>query len=88
MLTIKQLKRRPFVKRLVSELRVNTTPAEREFKRVCDEHGIPAYAQVPFDLGEGRFRVVDFYVPKPWRFCVEIDGSAHDIGDIKLIDVR
>lgn len=65
------------VRERVAELKANMTAAEKRFESVCKRIGIRAMPQVPFDLGEGRYRIVDFYLPKPHGICFELDGSAH-----------
>lgn len=77
MIRIADMYKREQVRNRVMELRLNMTEAEKVFEGVCKKLGIRCFAQVPFDLGQGRYRIVDFYLPRPYGLCVELDGSAH-----------
>lgn len=59
-----------------SDLRDKPTPAEQEFKRLLDQQGIKYIFQKAFL--KDYYCIVDFYLPKPYKICIEIDGSIHD----------
>lgn len=77
MLLLSEMYKRDQVRNRVNELKANMTLAEKRFDGICRKRSIKAMSQVPFDLGEGRYRIVDFYLPKPYGICIEIDGSSH-----------
>jgi len=62
------------------------TPTERRFKATLDKLGIRSYPQVIFFLDQNHYRIVDFYLPKPYRLCIELDGSSHDSQEMKSYD--
>ena len=56
----------------------NQTTAERRFASILKGLRIYAVPQAVFFLDHEHYRIVDFYIPKPQRVCIELDGSAHD----------
>ena len=72
--TFKEKQKTLFKRQL--DLRNNPTPAEFEFKKILDKHGIKYIFQKAFL--KDYYCIVDFYLPKPYGICIEIDGSIHD----------
>ncbi len=60
-----------------NELIKNPTKAELIFKARLDSFGIRYLFQKGFIQGNYHC-IVDFYLPKPHRLCIEIDGGYHD----------
>lgn len=56
----------------------NMTYSELIFKQLLDELGIRYLSQKGFIKGNG-FYIVDFYIPKPYKLCIEIDGGYHSL---------
>lgn len=59
------------------ENRANPTPAEAHVMKLLDELG-EQYIFEKIFLTTRRFYLVDFYLPKPRRIALEIDGESHD----------
>lgn len=53
-------------------------PTERRFKALLGHMGIRSYPQMIFFLDSDHYRIVDFYLPAPYRICIELDGPSHD----------
>jgi very-short-patch-repair endonuclease len=70
-----------------SDLITNPTASELLFKRRLDELGINYLFQKGFIKGDFHC-IVDFYLPKPLKICIEIDGSVHDTDQQKKRDFR
>lgn len=62
-----------FRKRLIS----NPTVYETKFKKLLDEINIRYMFQKGFIKGDLHC-IVDFYLPKPYKLCIEIDGEYHN----------
>ena len=66
--------------RLCAKRRVDlisrATPAELHTKQLLDELKIKYVFQKGFIVGN-NFCIVDFYLPRPYRICLEIDGEYH-----------
>lgn len=58
------------------ELRVKATVSELKFKAKLEEAGYRFMFQKGFVAG--YHCIVDFYLPKPYKLCVEVDGGYHD----------
>ena len=58
------------------ELLKKQTPAEIAFHRILSDLGMRYIAQKGFMMPP-RFAIVDFYLPKPYKICIEIDGLGH-----------
>ena len=61
----------------VKSLRENATKAELYFKSLLDQTTIKYIFQKAFIQGDA-YVIVDFYLPKPYKLCIEIDGEYHD----------
>lgn len=70
------IKQQTFYSRQV-KLRLTATTAELKFKDKLDKCGIRYIFQKGFIAGNGYY-IVDFYLPKPYKLCIEIDGGYHD----------
>lgn len=58
------------------ELIEKATPSELRFMAILDKIGVDYCFQKGFIQGE-NFCIVDFYIPKPHKLCIEIDGGYH-----------
>jgi very-short-patch-repair endonuclease len=61
----------------VKDLRRKATASELIFMRRLDLLGIKFIFQKAFIEGD-YYCIVDFYLPKPFKICIEIDGKYHD----------
>ena len=59
------------------KLRSNPTKAEQHFITLLDKANINYIFQKAFIAGK-NYVIVDFYLPKPNRICIEIDGEYHN----------
>ena len=59
------------------ELRNKATPAELKMIDVLDELGYDYIFQKGF-FGAKYHCIVDFYLPKPYGLCIEVDGKYHN----------
>lgn len=59
------------------QLLKNQTEAEKEFAKIMTRLNIRVMAQKGFYSGNGAY-IVDFYIPKPYKICIEIDGNSHE----------
>ena|SRR4249919_1601201 len=62
------------------KLRCNATPSELIFKQRLEDAGIRFFFQKGFLAGD-FYCIVDFYLPKPHKLAIEIDGPYHDQPD-------
>ena len=69
-------KQKTLFKRL-KKLRDNATKSELIFKEILDSLKIKYIFQKGFISGDA-YVIVDFYLPKPYKICIEIDGKYHD----------
>ena len=53
------------------------TKAEKEFADLLNESGLKYVSQKGW-IADGWFCISDFYLPKPHRICIEIDGLYHN----------
>ena len=60
-----------------NQLREKATESELIFKKRLEENGIYFMFQKGFINGT-HYYIVDFYLPKPLRTVVEIDGGYHN----------
>lgn len=79
-----QDKQKVLFKRL-AKLKKYPTESEIKMKDILDKLGIRYIFQKAFIAGD-YFCIVDFYIPKPHKICLEVDGKYHD--DIKSKDKR
>ena len=61
------------------------TKAEKEFADLLNESGLKYVSQKGW-IADGWFCISDFYLPKPHRICIEIDGLYHDTDKQKQRD--
>ena len=61
------------------------TNAEKVFEIKLKELGIKFVSQKGFIAGN-NFCIVDFYLPKPYKLCIEIDGGYHSTQEQKKRD--
>lgn len=66
---------------------VKATKSELIFKKRLIDLGIRFIFQKGFIKGNG-FYIVDFYLPRPHKIAIEIDGKIHNRPDIYLKDFR
>ena len=67
------------------ELRKNPTEAELQFKAKLDAKGLKYIFERGFIVGD-FYCFVDFYLPKPYKICFEIDGGYHSTDEQKRKD--
>ncbi len=60
----------------LKQLKDKATVSELSFKARLDKTGIKYIFQKGFIAGDGYY-IVDFYLPKPYKICIEIDGGYH-----------
>lgn len=77
-------KQKVLFKRL-SYLRSNSTDSEKATIKILDELKIKYIFQKGFLEGD-YYCIVDFYIPKPYKICLEVDGLYHEF--IKERDMR
>jgi very-short-patch-repair endonuclease len=58
-------------------MRYRPTEAEKEMARILHSLKIRFISQKGFMTKYG-FYIVDFYIPKPYRVAIEVDGAYHD----------
>jgi len=69
-------KRQSLASKRVIKLKKNATDAELLFKSRLEKEGIRFMFQKAFIMGN-CFCIADFYLPKPARTVIEIDGDYH-----------
>lgn len=69
-----------------TELLKSKTKSEKQFGNILSSFGIKFSEQKGFIRGNG-FYIVDFYLPKPFKICIEIDGKIHDLPHVKKRDI-
>ena len=74
-------------KMYLDELRARATKAELKFKGVLDEIKVKYIFQKGF-FGDRYHCIVDFYLPRPYKICIEIDGEYHSDKEQKIKDER
>ena len=75
MITIKEKQKTLFERQY--RLRLNPTSSEVGFKKRLDDLGIRYIFQKCF-IARDYYCIVDFYLPKPFKICIEIDGAYHE----------
>jgi very-short-patch-repair endonuclease len=60
----------------LSRLRNNPTESELIFQNKLDKLHIKYIFQKGFIQGR-NYCIVDFYLPRPYKLCIEIDGEYH-----------
>lgn len=71
----------------LKELREKITPAELKMKNILDELGYDYIFQKGF-FGARYHCIIDFYLPRPYGLCIEIDGGYHNNPDQIIKDKR
>lgn len=71
-LSVKQ----PLCSRYRRELLKRQTPSELHMMSLLAEAGLRAIPQKGFIAGKG-FCFADFYLPRPWKLVIEVDGGYH-----------
>ena len=61
------------------------TLAENAFANILHSLSIRFIKEKGF-LARGRTCIVDFYIPKPYKLCVEIDGGYHNSWPQRKLD--
>lgn len=69
-------KQRTALNRIV-DLRNRATNSQLVFKKKLDEAGINYIFQKAF-IQCDYYCIVDFYLPKPYKICIQIDGKYHE----------
>lgn len=60
----------------IKNLRENPTASELSIKKLLESMGLNFIFQKGFIQGD-YYCIVDFYLPKPYRLCIEVDGEYH-----------
>lgn len=68
-----------------SDLRLKPTPAEAKLRQDLIAHNVTHIFQHVMFLSQYAYRIADFYLPD-YRTIIELDGSYHDIPEIKAYD--
>lgn len=71
----------------IKRLRNNPTNSETIFKEKLEIAGIDFVFQKSF-IKDNYYCIVDFYLPKPYKICIEIDGEYHFNEPQKVKDGR
>lgn len=69
------------------ELRRKATASELAFEKKLQAIGVKYIFQKCFIQGD-YYCIVDFYLPKPYKTCIEIDGGYHNEESQVLKDGR
>jgi len=85
MITFKEKQKTLFVR--TKENRINITPSEAIVKDLLKKIGVKFIFQKSFIKGN-YYCIVDFYLPKPYKLCIEIDGEYHNSEEQKQKDIR
>jgi very-short-patch-repair endonuclease len=76
--------------RLLSKYQLNMkrkpTPSESLFESLLIELGLKYKAQKGFFAGHKSFIILDFWLPRPYRVGIEIDGLYHNYPEVVLKD--
>jgi len=70
-----------------NQLIKRATPAEQHIIRLLDVIGIDYIFQKGF-LNDRSHYIVDFYFPRPFKLCLEIDGDYHKDPQQQKYDAR
>lgn len=76
-MTFNNSKKQPYLFKFKKENINNMTYAEHCFKQKLDILNIKYMAQKGF-MNDKSFYLIDFYLPKPYKLCIEIDGEYHN----------
>lgn len=71
------LEKQRTIRHRLDNLRKNATRSELAFKQRLEEAGVISIFQKAFIQGN-YYCIVDFYLPRPNRICIEIDGGYHN----------
>ena len=83
---VNKVKQKQCAERRINLLK-NQTNSELFFQGILDGFAIKYLPQKGFIAGSG-FYIVDFYLPKPFKICIEIDGEIHNTVQCKGKDMR
>ena len=64
----------------------NSNYDENEANKILDELQIKYIQQKGFLVNHDTFIIVDFYLCRPYKICIEIDGSYHTRSDMQYKD--
>ena len=67
------------------ENRNKLTESEKCISNLLDALKIKYISQKGFISGE-YFYLIDFYLPKPYKICIEVDGEYHETEEQKIKD--
>lgn len=82
-LTFKEKQKTLFSRK--KKLTEKATKSEITLKKKLDELNIKYIFQKGFIVGE-FYCIVDFYIPRPFFVCIEVDGKYHDSPEQKKKD--
>lgn len=83
MLTDREKQQR--ILKFAAQLKKKPTQSESDFMAKLDQAGIKYMFQKGFIKGSASC-IVDFYLPRPHRLCIEIDGGYHQTDEQKSKD--
>lgn len=83
--TIEEKQAKCSIRKLALEKRA--TKSELIFKQKLDNLGVNYLFQKGF-IAKDYFCIVDFYLPRPHKLCIEIDGGYHNTPEQILKDER
>jgi very-short-patch-repair endonuclease len=67
-------------------MRCSPTPSEGIFESLLKEMNLPYKAQKGFFAKHKSFTILDFWLGRPYRVAIEIDGLYHTYPDVVLKD--
>lgn len=70
-------KHQSLLSRFKKELKIKKTESEKRIEVLLRESGIAFIDQKGFHT-DASFIIADFYIPKPYKVIVEVDGNSHD----------
>jgi len=71
----------------LKDLKSRPTKYELRIKELLEQLGIKFIFQKGFINGD-YYCIVDFYLPKPYKICIEVDGEYHFTDDMRKRDAR
>ena len=75
------------LKKRVKRLKEKTTKAEKIVYDYLTKKDVRFFFQKGF-IGGSNYVIVDFYLPKPFKICIEIDGGYHNTPKQKKRDLN
>ena len=67
----------PYLFKYQRLLRDNKTQYELSFEKILIDNNIKFIAQKGF-FNNNSFYIVDYYIPRPYKIIIEIDGEYHE----------